>query len=106
MTPRLAYPVREAAQLLGISERSVRYLLRSGRLGFAKIGRRLVVPHAELEKLLRKMSVKATEPMDADESIRPVGTPQSVTSGAPNGNGALARAEGDEAKFYGITVQA
>jgi excisionase family DNA binding protein len=42
MTTCLAYPVSEAARLSGVSARSVRDLLKSGKLGFAKIGRRRV----------------------------------------------------------------
>jgi excisionase family DNA binding protein len=70
MTTRLAYPVSEAARLLGVSARSVRYLLKSGKLGFAKIGRRIVIPHAALDQLLRRASVGPTGMLVADASIR------------------------------------
>jgi excisionase family DNA binding protein len=70
MTPRLAYSLMEAAQALSLSVRSLRYLIQTGKLGFARFGRRVVIPHAELEKLLRQASVKATERLAADESIR------------------------------------
>lgn len=71
MTPRLAYPVNEAAQLIGVSVRSLRYLMRAGKLGYARVGRRVLIPHAELERLLRRASVRPTAPLDADEPIRP-----------------------------------
>jgi excisionase family DNA binding protein len=83
MTARLAYSVKRSAHLLDMSGRSIRYLMQTGRLGFARIGRRIVIPHAELEKFLRKVSVKATQELDADEPIRPSAqteTPSAVAS--------------------------
>jgi excisionase family DNA binding protein len=71
MTERLAYGLAEAAQAVGLSVRSLHYLIKTGRLGFAKVGRRVLIPHAELEKLLRRASTKATEILDADQPIRP-----------------------------------
>ena len=73
MKPRLAYGLAEAAQVLSLSVRSLRYLLRQGKLGYAKVGRRVLIPHAELERLLRRATVKATVPLEADEPIRPTG---------------------------------
>jgi excisionase family DNA binding protein len=70
--PRLAYTEAEAANLVGLSLRSLRYLRQQGRLGYSKIGRRIVIPHTELERLLRRATVKATARLDADESIRPL----------------------------------
>src|SRR5262245_16313311 len=71
MSARMAYSLAEAAQAVGLSTRSLRYLIKTGRLGYAKVGRRVLVPHAELEKFLRRASTKATEILDADEPIRP-----------------------------------
>jgi excisionase family DNA binding protein len=71
MTQRLAYPIPEAAVLLGVSSRSIRYLIKTGKLGFARVGRRVLIPQPELERLIRQASVKATEPLDADAPIRP-----------------------------------
>ena len=68
---RLAYSVAEAAQLLGISLRSMRHLLRTGRLGFVRLGRRVLIRHVDLEAMLRRGYVKATQLLDADASIRP-----------------------------------
>jgi len=70
VTARLAYSLAEAAQASSLSVRSLRYLIQTGRLGYAKVGRRVLIPHTELEKLLRRASVKATETLDADEPIR------------------------------------
>jgi excisionase family DNA binding protein len=71
MTPRLAYSLAEAAEALSLSLRSVRYLMQTGKLGYARVGRRILIPHAELERFLRRASVKATQQLDADEPIRP-----------------------------------
>jgi excisionase family DNA binding protein len=71
MTPRLAYSLAEAAQALSLSVRSLRYLMHAGKLGFARVGRRVLIPHNELERLLRRVTVKATEHLDAEEPIRP-----------------------------------
>jgi len=71
MSSRLAHSVSEAAELVGLSVRSLRYLMKTGKLGYVRLGRRVLVRHEELERLLRRASVKATEPLDADQSIRP-----------------------------------
>ena len=105
MTPRLAYSLTEAAQALGVSVRSVRYLMQQGTLGFAKLGRRRVIPVSELEKLLRQATVKATARLDADESIRPR-TPHNSNgpvpaSSEPSSNrGVVTHAIDDGDKFY------
>jgi hypothetical protein len=49
----------------------VRYLVKTGRLGYARVGRRVVIPAAELERLLRRATVKAGALLDGDEPIRP-----------------------------------
>jgi excisionase family DNA binding protein len=71
MSARLAYSLKDAAELSSLSLRSLRYLMRSGKLGFAKVGRRVLITHQELEKLLRRATVKPTRALDADEPIRP-----------------------------------
>jgi excisionase family DNA binding protein len=68
---RLAYPLREAALIVGLSPRSLRYLIKSGKLGYAKVGRRILITDEELRRFLRRASVKPTTILDADESIRP-----------------------------------
>jgi excisionase family DNA binding protein len=73
MTTRLAYPLAEAAQLSSLSVRSLRYLMKTGRLGFSKVGRRILIPHVEIERLLRRGFVKPTQILDGDEPIRPRG---------------------------------
>ena len=84
MTAPLAYPLTEAARLSSLSVRSLRYLLKRGKLGYCRIGRRVLIPHAELERLIRRATVKATEPFDPDAPIRPKRQGTEVTDdGAP-----------------------
>jgi excisionase family DNA binding protein len=71
MTPRLAYGLVESSQQTGLSVRSLRYLMASGRLAFVKIGRRVLIRHADLERLLKQGYCRATERLDSDEPIRP-----------------------------------
>jgi excisionase family DNA binding protein len=71
MTPRLAYSVADAASAIGVSVRSLRYLIQTGRLGYARVGRRVLIPARELERLIRRASVRATVALDADDPIRP-----------------------------------
>jgi excisionase family DNA binding protein len=70
-SPRLAYSVLDAAELTGLSVRSMRYLMRQGRLGYVRLGRRVRIRHADLEALLRKHTVKALPNLDAETPIRP-----------------------------------
>jgi excisionase family DNA binding protein len=82
MTERLAYSDKEAAHLLGLSVRSIVYLRQTGKLGFSRLGRRILIPATELQRVLKRSYVRATAIVDADESIRPVRKPQGVTPGA------------------------
>jgi excisionase family DNA binding protein len=68
---RLAYPLKDAAHMTGLSVRSLRYLIQTGRLGYARIGRRILIRHRDLEALLKRGYVKADTPLDADGFIRP-----------------------------------
>ena len=52
MTSRMAYPIPEAAQHLGISRTHLYALHRQGRITFTKIGRRTTVTHDELQRFL------------------------------------------------------
>jgi len=49
---RLAYSVQEVAKALGISRDMVNDLLRTGRLGSIKVGRRRLISRKHLERLL------------------------------------------------------
>jgi excisionase family DNA binding protein len=50
----LAFSRREAADMLRVSLRTVDYLLASGELRSRRIGRRVVIPRMEVERLLRR----------------------------------------------------
>ena len=67
---RMAYPVSETARLLSLSVRSVRYLIRSGRLAHVRLGRRVLIRHQDIEALLRKRYVKSLGEIDASAVIR------------------------------------
>lgn len=71
MNTKIAYSLAEAAQLSILSVRSLRYLMATGKLGYARVGRRVLIRHADLERLLSQGYCRATERLDADEPIRP-----------------------------------
>jgi excisionase family DNA binding protein len=48
----LAFSRREAADSLGLSLRGIDYLLAQGRLCGRRIGRRVLIPRSELDRLL------------------------------------------------------
>ena len=50
--PPLAVSVVEAARLLSISARTVRAWIRSGRLRGVRLGRRVLLNYAELQRLI------------------------------------------------------
>jgi excisionase family DNA binding protein len=71
-TPQpIAYSIAEAARISSLSVRSLRYLLRSGRLRYVKLGRRVLIRHTDLEALMRKHYVKPMVGLDAEAPIRP-----------------------------------
>jgi excisionase family DNA binding protein len=49
-TARLLYPRKDAAYLLGISVRSLDYLIANKQLHFQKIGKRVLIHRKELER--------------------------------------------------------
>jgi excisionase family DNA binding protein len=51
-TPPLAYGVEAAAQAIDVSSRTIANLIASGRLRVTRVGRRILIPTSELEKLL------------------------------------------------------
>jgi excisionase family DNA binding protein len=71
MSGRMAYSLTEAAQVVGLSVRSLRYLIQTGRLGFVKLGRRILIRDEDLQRLLRQGYCRPQGRMDADEPIRP-----------------------------------
>jgi hypothetical protein len=71
MTARLAYSDKEAAEALGLRMRSVIYLRSTGKLGFSSIGRRVLIPAREIERLLQQGYVRPNGVFDPAEPIRP-----------------------------------
>jgi excisionase family DNA binding protein len=49
---RLAYPVREAAQLLGVSVWTLRDLFYNGKIRAHRLGNKLLIPASEIDRLL------------------------------------------------------
>lgn len=49
---RLTYTVREAADLLGLSKNSAYQACLKGEIPHLKIGKRILIPKARLERLL------------------------------------------------------
>jgi excisionase family DNA binding protein len=58
---RLAYSMREAAQAIGICERSVWQAIKDGRLRASRIGRSVRISAAELERFLEATAASPTE---------------------------------------------
>ncbi|PXY33594.1 hypothetical protein BAY59_10965 [Prauserella coralliicola] len=54
MTERMAYSVKEAAQLLGVKEKTVRWLIHNDQLEYVMVSRYYRIPHTALEKLLKR----------------------------------------------------
>jgi excisionase family DNA binding protein len=54
LTDSIAFSRREAADALRVSLRTIDYLLAKGKLRGRRIGRRLIIPRVEIEKLLRQ----------------------------------------------------
>jgi excisionase family DNA binding protein len=53
---RLAYSTREAAELLGVSEKTIRRLVVRGLLRSSKALRHLLIPKKEIERFLDETS--------------------------------------------------
>lgn len=63
---RWTVTVEEAAQMLGISRSSAYECVHRGELRALRLGRRLVVPRAELEELLGVQPADASDSGDAE----------------------------------------
>lgn len=60
---KLAFNLKEAAEVLSLSPNSVSKLIRSGQIRAVRVGRRVIVPRAALEEFLAKEAT-ATLPGD------------------------------------------
>ena len=63
----LAVGTRQAGELLGISEKTVRRLIHSKRIHAVRAGRRVCVPLTSLEKFLRVDSHPSAETLRRSE---------------------------------------
>jgi hypothetical protein len=52
--PRLAYTMRETAEIIGVSYITVHRLLKRGKLRASDAIRNKVIPHTEIERFLRE----------------------------------------------------
>ena len=50
----LAVRIEEAAKLVGLSKHTIRAYIRKGKIRAVKVGRAVLVPTAELERLVRE----------------------------------------------------
>ena len=57
MTEKMAFSPRELVELLGISRTAIYEAIASGRIEHVRWGRRILVPRAAVEALLRTDSV-------------------------------------------------
>jgi excisionase family DNA binding protein len=54
LTERLAYSVDEAAQITGLSRDLLYEQMRTGRLGYVKVGRRRIITRQHLDAFLTR----------------------------------------------------
>ena len=57
---KLTYTVEEAGELLGVSRNNIYNLVKNGRVPVIKLGKRLLVPKAALERLLASAGTAST----------------------------------------------
>ena len=59
MTKRLAYPINEACEQIGIKRTSLYEMIKKGEIKAIKIAGRTVIPTSELERLTKLDEVSA-----------------------------------------------
>jgi excisionase family DNA binding protein len=71
MTEKLLLTIKEAAEALSISERTVRYKIASGELAPAvHIGRSVRIPTASLHALVERLTAEAARAAPAQIELR------------------------------------
>jgi excisionase family DNA binding protein len=63
---KLAYSVRSAAQAMGLSTKTIDRLVKAGQIEVARVGRRVLIPSASLERLLQDNTISRGK---SDETI-------------------------------------
>ncbi len=64
---RLLYPRRDAAHQLGISVRSLDYLVSDHQLDTRRIGKRILIPHSELVRFAKGNHPEPVQGSDAPD---------------------------------------
>ena len=59
IAPRLLYDRKEAARQLSISVRSLDYLIAAKTFSTRRIGKKVLIPHSELVRVLSRRSLRA-----------------------------------------------
>jgi excisionase family DNA binding protein len=65
----LAYSKKEAAAATSLSVRSIDYLIEKGQLRAVKVGRRVLIPCRELERLIEKGTSRVFQEDRADRVL-------------------------------------
>lgn len=58
---KIAYSVREVSELVGICERKIHYEIAKGKLRIARVGRRVLIRAAELDRWLSEAESQTGE---------------------------------------------
>ncbi|PYV91296.1 MAG: hypothetical protein DMG05_07735, partial [Acidobacteria bacterium] len=66
----LAYSKKEAAAATSLSVRSIDYLIEKGQLRAVKVGRRVLIPSRELERLIEKGTTRVFQEAGEDEQFQ------------------------------------
>jgi len=66
----LAYSKREASAATSLSVRSLDYLIEKGQLRAVKVGRRVLIPSRELERLIEKGTSRVSADAGADQETQ------------------------------------
>jgi excisionase family DNA binding protein len=75
-TQRLAYSVREAAQSLGVSARTIVREIQRGRLSAIRVGRRVLIPAQSLAEFLNCRAPEGVVPAREERIERSCGAMQ------------------------------
>lgn len=76
---RILYPVKEAAQQLGVSVTTTRNLIMSGQLRSVKIGHARRVPAEALQEYVRRLDAEQNGDGAAGATAAPSENPVSIT---------------------------
>ncbi len=72
----LAYSKKQAAAATSLSVRGIDYLIEKGQLRAVKIGRRVLIPSRELERLIEKGTTRVFEEVGSELELQSAGRMQ------------------------------